>query len=116
MVERHYNAVAVSPRNCARQETFALLSAPAMDASQAARVIAQAVRIESIMPVRRTPASEIARHGLAGMAYRLAVWITSQLVSRMADEELALLLTDLHAVRKACVQFRERQDRSGEFS
>lgn len=127
MVERHYNAVAVSPELLveamaptrtahARQETFSLLSAPAIDAAQAARVVVRAVKIATMMPVRTTTAAEIARHGLAGMAHRFAVPLTAQLVSRMADDELTLLPTDLHAVKKASAQFRQRRRPNGEFA
>jgi hypothetical protein len=93
----------------ARRNTFGLLSAPAMDLATAGRILVRAVKMSALSTIKTTTTSELMRHGLEGMALRFPVRAVTQLTSRIADAELALLPNELRTVKKACVDFRNER-------
>lgn len=119
LVERHYNSVPVSPElliECvspsrtarARHETFSLLSGPSLDVASAALVLARAIKGSALKIVKTSTAAQLARYGLEGMSHRFSPVAATQALSQTADGELALLPTELRAVKATCAQFRKQ--------
>jgi tetratricopeptide (TPR) repeat protein len=118
LVERHYNAVPVSPEILvealapsrtvhAAREVFSLLAAPAMDVAGSARVLVKAIKAAALKAIKTATASQMARYGLEGMFHRFSRLAATQAVILVADVELALLPSELQVVKAACVQFRK---------
>jgi tetratricopeptide (TPR) repeat protein len=116
LVERHYNAVPVSPElllECvapsrtalARQQTFSLLSGPSLDVATAAVVLVRAIKSLALKIVTTSTTAQLARQGLEGMAHRFSAAAATQALSREADRQLSLLPSELRVVKAACAQF-----------
>jgi hypothetical protein len=116
LAERHYTVIDVSPEVLIEalapgrllqttREAFSLLVAPSLDCPTAARTLVRAVRAGALQVVKTTTAQQIIRYGLEAMSRRFSPATIAQVISRVADSELALLPNELRVVKTACVQF-----------
>ena len=116
LAERHYNSVIATPEllrealglhrsSQARRETFSLLAGPSMTPVLAARTVLRAVKIELTSSIQSASIAQIVREGLSAMVLRFPLQMCTQVMTRVAEDELIVLPNELQLVKKVCVAF-----------
>src|SRR5205807_1692421 len=86
-------------------DVFGLVRGMSMTPTDAAKIIAQAIRSLVTASVQMMPADEVATMGLEAMAVLWPRALCAQALTRAAGEELALLPHHLLVVQRACSAF-----------
>ena len=116
LAERHYNSVIATPEllrealglhrsSHARRETFSLLAGASMTPVLAARTVLRAVKIELTSSIQSASIIQIVREGLSAMVLSFPLQMYTQVMTRVAEDELILLPNELQLVKKVCVAF-----------
>ena len=116
LAERHYNSVIATPEllrealglhrsSHARRETFSLLAGPSMTPVLAARTVLRAVKVELTSSIQSASIAQIVREGLSAMVLRFPLQMCTQVMTRVAEDELIVLPNELQLVKKVCVAF-----------
>ena len=116
LAERHYNSVIATPEllpealglhrsSQARRETFSLLAGPSMTPVLAARTVLRAVKSELTSSIQSASIVQIVREGLSAMVLSFPLQMCTQVMTRVAEDELIVLPNELQLVKKVCVAF-----------
>jgi tetratricopeptide (TPR) repeat protein len=118
LVTRHYTAVPPSREllyealrlmpelgHANVERVFALLGGPGVIPGDAARLVAQVIKLIVTAPIQIVSLERVVEFALEGMSTQWSALLCSRLVARAAADELILLPQQLQIVRQACADY-----------